>query len=165
MGCELHRITGAERPHSSGNPQNAIRRGPIGVAGGKAEFNFRVCCLRPDVVLVRIQSPKIVVEDLQLLEKLGIGDVLRAVGVDHMKYHRDGHDHRLHLCTIGPGFGPRLHECGRVLFEVCLSLGIDGIEAHHLHVLFVGGAFSLGRRCGDLGLSYSEKRAQKQGGN
>ena len=97
----------------------------------------------PNVVLVRIGPSEIVIQNLQLLKELGIGNVLRLVGVYHVKNHRDGDDHRLLLGSVRAGLFTRGHEGGGVLLYVRVSLGIDGIQSHHLNMLLMGSTAAL----------------------
>ena len=78
---------------------------------------------------------------------LGVGDVLGAVGVEHVEDHGNGHDHALSR-------GPLLLDDGRPMGGVVLNLlvgvGVFG-QAHQLNVLLVGSTGALGKAVGTLG--------------
>ena len=160
---ELDVVRGAESTDRRGHPEDAVRRGAVRIAGGEAEFDFRVGGLRPEVVLVGVHPAEVIVQDLELLEEALVRNVLGAVRIDDVEDHWNGHDHGLHLGAVGPGLLAGLHKGGRLLFDVRMVLGIRRIHTHHLDMLLVCGTGALGRRLRGLDLG-REGDAHAQGG-
>ena len=106
----------------------------MGVEAGQAKFDFRIRGLRPNVVHVGIQSPEVVIEDVELALDLLGRDVLGGGAVHHVEDHGDG-DHGV---LVGR---PLLCHNRCPLRSVLLNaLGFSGVflQPHHLNVLLMG---------------------------
>ena len=99
LSGEFHGVVGSKAGNAGRNPQNAIGGRAVGVKGGQTEFNLSICSLRPNVVSVAVEAPKVVIQGLQLLQNFAVRNVFCAVGVQNVKHHRDGHHNAL---TGGP---------------------------------------------------------------
>ena len=155
LGREFHGVIRAKAGYRGGHAQNPRAGCAIGVAGCQTEFDFGIRSLRPDVVLIGIGPAEVVIQHLQLFQNLSIRNVLGLVGIQHVEHHGNGHHNGLHLGAILTRLLAGRDKGGRLGFKICMTLGIDSVESHHLHVVLMCSTTALCRRFRGLDLGKS----------
>ena len=145
LAGELHGVVGAEAADRGGHAQDAIGRSTIRIEGCETEFDLGIGRLGPDIVLVGIGPPEILIQNVQLRLDLSVGNVLGTVGINNVEDHGNGHDDTL-------AGSPLFLDDGRPLGGMVLNLLMrirKLLEAHELRVLLMGRAGAL-NRCGSI---------------